>query len=152
MLRPDASIAEVYPSFNEYKAKLQLLFSFKEEVELPDAIQQELQKLADLLELCYFKYHLLDLAQLYAVMVFEKAMRIRLYDEYKSIAKIKLSVLLDRAKQLNLLQAEQVSELRLLKDFRNKGVHEPSEGIDLTTVFENINVLAIATHQIFTSE
>ena len=149
MLTPDESIAEVYPSFGAYAQKVQSVLSFDNAIELPETIQQELQKLVDLLELCYFKFHLLDLAQLYAVMVFEKAMRIKLEDQYKNISKIKLSVLLDRAKQLSLLDSEQILKLRLLKDFRNKGVHQSSEVIDLTLVFENIHVLTVATLQLF---
>jgi hypothetical protein len=147
MFIPDERALALEPSFQQYQQKIrELVFSTSA---VPDNIQQELKKVYDLLEICYFKYDLFDLAQLYAVMVFEKAMRLRLVSEYKNISKIKLSVLLDRAKQLNLLHPEQVQVLRALKDFRNKEVHVASEPTDTLQVLENIKALHQATEQIF---
>jgi len=147
MLVPDPRALLVEPSFDTYKLRVQSLIlptPF-----LPEAIVQEQKKLCDFLALCYFKYDLLDLAQLYAVMLFEKAMRIKLEPEYKNISKIKLSVLLDRAKQLALLAPDQVVLLRSLKDFRNRGVHATSEVIDASIVFTNIEVLMKAIDSLF---
>ena len=147
MLTPDSRSLVFEHSFEEYKIRLQTLISFS--VLLPEAIQQEKNKLYDLLELCYFKYDLFDLAQLYAVMVFEKAMRLKLETEYKNISKIKLSVLLDRAKQLKLLAPEQVLVLRTLKDFRNRGVHVTAENIDALDVLLNVETLMKSMDDLF---
>jgi hypothetical protein len=147
MFVPDERAKALAPSFEQYQQKIQhLVFS---STDIPDSIQQELNKVYDLLEVCYFKYELFDLAQLYAVMVFEKALRLKLTSEYKNISKIKLSVLLDRVKQLALLHPEQVLALRALKDFRNKEVHVASDATEVVLVLDHIQALTQATHQIF---
>lgn len=135
------------PTFEAYQEQLRSVVYVTEV--LPESIQQELKNVYDVLELCYAKYNLLELAQLYTVMVFEKALRIKLETEYKNISKIKLSVLLDRAKQLNLLEAEDIVALRTLKDFRNRGVHQSSEASDGLLVMSHVELLMKAIHQLF---
>ncbi len=146
---PDNRAFALAPTFEAYQNQLRTMVYVTEA--LPESIQQELKNVYDVLELCYVKYDLLELAQLYAVMVFEKALRIKLETEYKNIAKIKLSVLLDRAKQLALLDAEDIAILRTLKDFRNRGVHQSSEAGDGVLVMSYVELLMRAVHQLFTN-
>ena len=150
MLSPDTKILIVYPNFEIYKQTIkEIVFDSKF---LPLDISSEVFKLLDLLEVSYFKYSLFEVSQLQAIMLFEKALRIKLYKEYKTITKIKFSVLLDKAKQLNLIDEEVVAKFRILKDIRNKTVHHGFETVDVEDVLKNISLLIYTVHQLFPAQ
>ena len=91
---------------------------------IPAEMQEELAMVRDLLDVSAQKPRLQHLALLYAIMVLEKGLRIVLRSEYKSIAKIKFSVLIDKAQQRGFFSAETAAALRILKDHRNAAIHQ----------------------------
>jgi hypothetical protein len=150
MLSPDTKILIVYPNFEIYKQCVDnIVYDSKF---LPLDISYEIAKLKDLLEVSYFKYSLFEVSQLHAIMLFEKALRIKLYKEYKTITKIKFSVLLDKALQLSLINQNTVNQFRILKDIRNKTVHHGFETVDVEDVLKNISLLIYTVHQLFPAQ
>jgi hypothetical protein len=147
MLIPDASIQNTYPNFEDFQTMIHTIVYNSDY--LPLDISNELHKIKDLLEVSYFKIGLFEVAQLHCIMVFEKALRIKLYKAYKTITKIKFSVLLDKVLQLSLLPYEVVCQIRTLKDIRNKTVHHSTLLVDHTVCLCNIKLLIDALHTIF---
>ena len=147
MLQADSQLVQRYPLFDDYKVFIERMIIHSEAV--PVEISNEYPKMIDLLEVCYFKSSLFEMAQLQAIMLFEKAVRMRLYDEYKTITKIKFSVLLDKIQQLSLLDKNVVLHFRTLKDLRNKTVHHGSETVEIDLALENIRLLMISLVEIY---
>ena len=90
---------------------------------LPEEIIEECMLVFDLLEVSIEKPQLNKVALLVATMTLEKTLRIVLYHEYKTITKIKFSVLIDKAQQLGYTSKETASQLRELKNNRNAHAH-----------------------------
>lgn len=86
-------------------------------------IKQECLIIEDLLEASLQKPSLSIVAYLMASLILEKTLRHILYLEYKTIIKIKFSVLIDKAFQKNWIDLETATQFRKLKDFRNASVH-----------------------------
>ena len=147
MLQPDPNVLLLFPTFDAYQKQVSTLVY--DSLFLPLEMVTEIAKLNDLLEVCYFKYSLFELAQLQSVMIFEKALRIKLYKEYKTITKIKLSVLLDKALQSGLLHKQVIAHLRTLKDLRNKTVHHATKSLDASEAIQNIALLIASIHELF---
>lgn len=147
MFNPDPISASLYPTFSEYQAFVNNKIYISDY--LPIGIDFEIEKVKDLLLMCYFKSSIYDVAQLQAIMIFEKALRIKLYNEYRTITKIKFSVLIDKAKQLNLISEETFKQFRILKDFRNRTVHQTTEYNDVKTILDNIILLIETIHKLF---
>lgn len=150
MIQADPKTQAYFPHFEDYQAMVQS--TIYSSLYLPLDIAAETIKLTAILEMSYFRFSLFETAQLHAVMLFEKALRIKLYKEYKTITKIKLSVLLDKTDQLHLLVHDTVVKIRHLKDFRNKSVHHASDSFDAPTVIENIKLLVEAIHLLFPAQ
>lgn len=86
-------------------------------------IKQECLLIEDLIEVSNEKKALTIVAYLMASLILEKTLRHILYLEYKTITKIKFSVLIDKAFQNNWIDLEKATQFRKLKDFRNASVH-----------------------------
>jgi len=86
-------------------------------------IKQECVLVEDLLEAAQTTPSLVIVARLVASLIVEKTLRHILYKEYKTITKIKFSVLIDKAYQNKLIDAEIAIQFRALKEFRNASVH-----------------------------
>lgn len=147
MLQADNQLVQQFTSFQDYKIFIESMIIHSELV--PEEISNEYPKLIDILEVCYFKSSLFEMAQLQAIMLFEKAVRMRLYHEYKTITKIKFSVLLDKIQQLSLLDKNVVSHFRTLKDLRNKTVHHGSETVEIDLALGNIGLLMKSIVEIY---
>lgn len=68
-----------------------------------------------------------DVALLYSIQAFEKSLRVKYYDSYRYIFKIKFSVLIDKFNQEGNLSEEEYSLLKDLKKYRNHQLHLPDE-------------------------
>ena len=90
---------------------------------LPAEIIEECSLVFDLLDVSKDKPQLYKVALLVATMALEKTLRIVLYNEYKTITKIKFSVLIDKAYQNKIIDSEMAIQFRALKEFRNASVH-----------------------------
>ncbi len=88
-----------------------------------EEIKQECLLVEDLLKTISAKPSLMPIARLMAVMTLEKALRYILYNEYKTITKIKFSVLIDKAEQVKYINTIVADEFRALKEFRNACAH-----------------------------
>ena len=88
-----------------------------------DDIKQECVLVNDLLEAAREKPSLFIVARLLASLIVEKTLRYILYKEYKTITKIKFSVLIDKAYQNKIIDSETAIQFRDLKEFRNASVH-----------------------------
>jgi len=86
-------------------------------------INQECVLVDDLLEVAKAKPSLVIVARLMASLIVEKTLRHILYKEYKTITKIKFSVLIDKAHQNKIIDSETAIQFRALKEFRNASVH-----------------------------
>lgn len=86
-------------------------------------IRQECLLVEDLMEVSKEKPSLSSVAHLIASLTVEKTLRLILYKEYKTITKIKFSVLIDKAYQKNIIDSETAIQFRALKEFRNASVH-----------------------------
>lgn len=86
-------------------------------------IKQECLLIEDLIEVSIEKSGLIIVAYLMASLILEKTLRHILYAEYKTIIKIKFSVLIDKAFQKNWIDLHTATQFRKLKDFRNASVH-----------------------------
>jgi len=93
------------------------------ESNLPSEIKEECLLIFDLLEVSAEKPQLTKVALLLATMTLEKTLRIVLYNEYKTITKIKFSVLIDKSQQLEYISKETADQLRELKNNRNAHAH-----------------------------
>ena len=85
---------------------------------------ESVQKLIVYLKLAEQHIELIELVQLYALTVLEKAFRKQYYTHYKTMSKIKFSVLIDKAQQETLISAEDRLFLIALKNRRNQQLHE----------------------------
>ena len=90
---------------------------------LPAEIIEECSLVFDLLDVSKDKPQLHKVALLVATMALEKTLRIVLYKEYKTITKIKFSVLIDKAQQIGYISKEIGDQLRQLKNNRNAHAH-----------------------------
>ena len=88
-----------------------------------DDIKQECMLVEDLLEAAQVKPSLFIVARLVASLIVEKTLRHVLYKEYKTITKIKFSVLIDKAYQNKIIDVDIANQFRALKEFRNASVH-----------------------------
>jgi hypothetical protein len=88
-----------------------------------DDIKQECMLVKDLLEAAQVKPSLFIVARLVASLIVEKTLRHVLYKEYKTITKIKFSVLIDKAYQNKIIDVDIANQFRALKEFRNASVH-----------------------------
>ena len=86
-------------------------------------IKQECILVEDLLEVAKAKPSLFIIARLIASLIVEKTLRHILYKEYKTITKIKFSVLIDKAYQNKIIDSDIALQLKALKEFRNASVH-----------------------------
>ena len=86
-------------------------------------IKQECMLVADLLEAAKVNPSLFIVARLVASLIVEKTLRHVLYKEYKTITKIKFSVLIDKAYQNKIIDVDIAIQFRALKEFRNASVH-----------------------------
>lgn len=86
-------------------------------------IKLECVLVEDLIEAAKEKPSLNVVARLVASLIVEKTLRHILYKEYKTITKIKFSVLIDKAYQTNWINSETAGQFRILKEFRNASVH-----------------------------
>ena len=75
MLQADSQLVQQFPSFQDYKLFIESLIIHSELV--PEEISIEYPKIIDILDVCYFKSSLFEMAQLQAIMLFEKAVRMR---------------------------------------------------------------------------
>ena len=150
MIQADPKTQAYFPHFEDYQTMVQN--TIYASPYLPLDIAAETIKLTAILEMSYFRFSLFETAQLHAIMLFEKALRIKLYKEYKTITKIKLSVLLDKTDQLHLLAHDTVLKIRQLKDLRNKSVHHASDSFDAPTVIANIKLLVGSIHLLFPAQ
>lgn len=92
--------------------------------DLPSEIKDECAIVFDLQEVSADKPQLKKVALLVAAMTLEKAFRIVLYAEYKTITKIKFSILIDKAQQLEYVSKATADQLRQLKNNRNAHAHQ----------------------------
>ncbi len=92
--------------------------------DLPSEIKDECAIVFDLLEVSSDKPQLKKVALLVATMTLEKTLRIVLYAEYKTITKIKFSILIDKAQQLQYVSKATADQLRQLKNNRNAHAHQ----------------------------
>lgn len=98
---------------------------------LPPEIIEECGLVFDLLEVSMNKPQLMKVALMVATMTLEKTLRIVLYKEYKTITKIKFSVLIDKAQQLGYTSQETANQLRELKNNRNAHAHQALIVLDI---------------------
>lgn len=101
-------------------------------------IKQECILVEDLLEAAKVKPSLFIVARLVASLIVEKTLRHVLYKEYKTITKIKFSVLIDKAYQNKLIDSEIAVQFRALKEFRNASVHH-----GLMNIIEEVQLMPI---------
>ncbi|MGN6645642.1 MAG: hypothetical protein ACTHJT_03845 [Cytophaga sp.] len=92
--------------------------------DLPAEIKDECTIVFDLLDVSSDKPQLKNVALLVSAMTLEKAFRIVLYAEYKTITKIKFSILIDKAQQLEYISKATADQLRQLKNNRNAHAHQ----------------------------
>jgi hypothetical protein len=88
-----------------------------------DDIKKECLLIEDLLKVSQEKPSLTIVAYLMASLILEKTLKHILYGEYKTITKIKFSVLIDKAFQKNWIDVETAIQFRKIKGFRNASVH-----------------------------
>jgi hypothetical protein len=97
----------------------------------PEDIKQECKLVSDLSTAAELMPSIEVVALLVASMIVEKTLRHILYAEYKTITKIKFSVLIDKAFQKGLIDLEEANQFRVLKNFRNASVHHGLMNIPL---------------------
>lgn len=126
--------------FNSIKLFVLYIYKMKEDAQskpfkdiTANDIKQECMLVDDLLEAAKEKQSLFVVARLVASLIVEKTLRHILYKEYKTITKIKFSVLIDKAYQCKIIDSETAVQFRALKEFRNARVHHglmniPEEG------------------------
>ncbi|WP_018341645.1 hypothetical protein [Cytophaga aurantiaca] len=113
-----------------------------------DDIKQECVLVEDLLEVAKAKPSLVIVARLVASLIVEKTLRHILYNEYKTITKIKFSILIDKAYQKNIIDSETAIRFRALKEFRNASVHhglmnitEEEQLMPINEIVQQIHIL-----------
>jgi len=111
-----------------------------------EEIKQECVLVGDLLSVIEIKPSLLTVTRLVAIMTLEKTLRHILYKEYKTITKIKFSVLIDKAKQKEYIDASIADQFRALKDFRNASAHHGLMNIHTEDILMPINEIVQQIH------
>lgn len=109
-------------------------------------IKQECVLVEDLLESARTKPTLTIIAHLVASLIVEKTLRHILYKEYKTITKIKFSVLIDKSYQNKMIDLETANQFRRLKDFRNASVHHGLMNIEREDELMSINKIVQQIH------
>ena len=109
-------------------------------------IKQECILVEDLLQAAKAKPSLLIVARLMASMIVEKTLRHILYKEYKTITKIKFSVLIDKAYQNKIIDFDIATQFRALKEFRNASVHHGLMNIKEEETLMPINKIVQQIH------
>lgn len=120
-----------------------------------DDIKQECVLVEDLLEAAKVKPSLFIVARLMASLIVEKTLRHILYKEYKTITKIKFSVLIDKAYQNKIIDFDIAAQFRALKEFRNASVHHGLMNIKEEGQLMPINKIVQQIHSLldnFTTE
>ena len=125
----------------EYQSK-----SFKDIT--PFDIKQECMLVEDLVEASKEKPSVYGVARLVASLIVEKTLRHILYKEYKTITKIKFSILIDKAYQKNMIDAETAIQFRALKEFRNASVHHSLMHINEQEQLMPINEIVQQIHNL----
>jgi hypothetical protein len=111
-------------------------------------IKQECVLVEDLLEAAEIKPSLHIIAQLMASLIVEKTLRHILYKEYKTITKIKFSVLIDKAYQNKTIDSEIAVQFRALKKFRNASVHHGLMNISEEETLMPVNKIVQQIHDL----
>lgn len=109
-------------------------------------IKQECLLVEDLLEVSLIKPSLIPVTRLVATMTLEKTLRHILYREYKTITKIKFSVLIDKAEQCRYIKTGTAEAFRKLKDYRNASAHHGLMMLDTSETFIHINEIIQQIH------
>ncbi len=111
-------------------------------------IKQECILIEDLLDASSIKASLLPVARLVATMTLEKTLRHILYSEYKTITKIKFSVLIDKACECGYIKTDVAEEFRKLKEYRNASAHHGLMMLDTIEIYMPINKIIQQIHQL----
>ncbi|HSY61192.1 MAG TPA: hypothetical protein VK796_04905 [Cytophaga sp.] len=111
-------------------------------------IKQECLLVEDLLDVSKTKPSLYIVARLMASLIVEKTLRHVLYKEYKTITKIKFSVLIDKAYQNQIINSETTVQFRALKEFRNASVHHGLMNIKENEQLMPINEIVQQIHNL----
>ena len=119
------------------------------ESNLPVEIVEECSLVFDLLDVSIDKPQLQKVALLVATMTLEKTLRIVLYKEYKTITKIKFSVLIDKIQQLGYVSKETGDQLRQLKNNRNAHAHHALMVMDNEQELMTIPAIMECIYKIF---
>ena len=112
---------------------------------------ESVQKLNVYLKLAAQHLELIELVQLYALTVLEKAFRKQYYTHYKTMSKIKFSVLIDKAQQENLIRQEDRIFLITLKNRRNQQLHELHTVEEYHVYEQDVQRLLKIMQQVFVS-
>lgn len=105
----------------------------------PLEIKQECVLIQDLLEVSIQKSSVMPVVRLVATMTLEKTLRHILYNDYKTITKIKFSVLIDKALQCAYIHESTAEEFKKLKDYRNASAHHGLLMLETTETYMPIN-------------
>ncbi len=111
-------------------------------------IKQECSLVSDLSAAAEHTPSIKIVALLVASMIVEKTLRHILYAEYKTITKIKFSVLIDKAYQKELITLEEANQFRVLKNFRNASVHHGLMNIPLEENTMPVNKIVQQIHDL----
>lgn len=111
-------------------------------------IKQECSLVSDLSAAAEHTPSIKIVALLVASMIVEKTLRHILYAEYKTITKIKFSVLIDKAYQNELITLEEANQFRVLKNFRNASVHHGLMNIPLEENDMPVNKIVQQIHDL----
>ena len=111
-------------------------------------IKQECSLVSDLSAAAEHTPSIKIVALLVASMIVEKTLRHILYAEYKTITKIKFSVLIDKAYQKELITLEEANQFRVLKNFRNASVHPGLMNIPLEENTMPVNKIVQQIHDL----
>ena len=113
-----------------------------------EEIKQECVLVEDLLDAAKKKPSLFIVARLVASLIVEKTLRRILYKEYKTITKIKFSVLIDKAYQNKIINSDIAVQFRALKEFRNASVHHGLMNINEEEQLMPINKIVQQIHHL----
>jgi hypothetical protein len=92
-----------------------------------ESLVKDLTVTKHLISLTQVDHQLIDISLLASLQSFEKSLRIKYYDSYRYIFKIKFSVLIDKFFQEEKITEEEYKLLKELKNFRNHQLHLPDE-------------------------
>ncbi|SFX41940.1 hypothetical protein [Cytophaga hutchinsonii] len=113
-----------------------------------EEIKQECILVEDLLQASLNKASLLPVARLVAIMTLEKTLRHILYAEYKTITKIKFSVLIDKGCQCGYMKTDIAEEFRKLKEYRNASAHHGLMLLDTIETYMPVNEIIQHIHDL----